>query len=129
MGDIVEEDECIIKGVYVMDKNKDINISANFLKDVSQEDAFKEALGHKKPANLPTELDKMTMVYEEQLEKLIRVRFDVEIFRRLESMEPTNAEWKESRIRSDQIILHRRKTVETIRKHIIEYVNARKTRG
>ena len=93
------------------------NFAKNFVKDIQNEKSFLDALGDEKKYGLIEEMEAMIKVYNEQLESMCRLRFDVEIYTHLEKEDFTN---NKSKISAQGSLDLRRVTVMTIRKQILE---------
>jgi len=92
----------------------------SFKSDAEHSQNFENATKQMVP-DIATELKIMTKVYEEQLEAMIRVRFDAEIFRMLNDISP-NAENAEGVKKSDDVLFNRRIAIAVIRRQIEELV-------
>jgi hypothetical protein len=106
-------------------KADSVNFAEDFNKDMPREEKFLTGFGSDL-TNVPTELELMLKVYNEQLESFIRVRFDSEIFAVLSSENPTNTAYVEDHVKTLKTLALRRKSLAVIRKQIIDVLNASK---
>lgn len=84
-------------------------------KDLERE---KEFLSNVKELGVETEINLMIKVYNEQLEQLVRMRFDSDIYDYWIIAEPGNKEHLEKKAQNSRNMVGKRKIVETIRKQI-----------
>lgn len=104
-----------------------INIDADFLKDIESEKAFirkvaKYRLGevHLNMAGVSNELALMVAAYNEQLNNLVRLRFDSEFFNHLIIAEPLDKTHLDNKNKTGQALEKRRKLILIIRKQIVD---------
>lgn len=101
------------------------DLGPNFMKDMSNEDSFLSKVKIKRSFfdiifgrnKLDTEIESMIRTYNEQLDSMCRLRFDVEIYGIVEQRDLEYNQKKKSAIRALEL---RRVTIEVIRKQIIE---------
>lgn len=103
------------------DTAKNIQVSA-FLKDIMEEEQFLEAVKKGKLSDLQSELKIMVKVYNEQLEQMVRLRVDLELFDYLILAEPQNNQHAQKRSQTAVALTGRRKLVSIVRKQIMERV-------
>lgn len=102
--------------------NKEFNINKIFLKDTRDEEDFLKKLREKDKTileGLATEIKLMKKVYEEQLERLCRLRFDIEIFNILEKIDMA---WNSNRKQAEKGYHEGKLTVEVIREQLIKKI-------
>ena len=92
------------------------NIQELFLKDVVQEQDFLKLIGEEK---IDKQLDLMKKVYAEQLESMVRLRFDIEIFTALMLLEPMNSVHSVDKSKATASLRTRRKVVQIIQQQIV----------
>lgn len=109
------------------------NIDPEYLKDIENEKVFlrdiaKFELGEVKenPIGVSNELSLMVKVYNEQLETLVKLRYDIEILNYLIIAEPLAKEHLDNKGKTMRALVVRRKGILIIRKQISEMTNALK---
>ena len=93
------------------------------------EDKFLEATKkglEKHVDSVVTEVSLMMQVYKEQLEILVRLRIDIDLFDYLILAQPQVTDHAEKRVKTMDAIYKKRYLVKTIRKQIMEKVGIKK---
>lgn len=103
------------------------NFAQDYLDDMKAEAEFLSKLENKPSDEMKSEIDLMVMVYNEQLEGVVRLRFDIEIHDMLMHKEPNEAEHVINKAKSVKALERRRITVKVIRKQILELLKHGKT--
>ncbi len=100
------------------------NFDKAFLEDVVKEDNFLEQTKEldKTDAKPVSELEVMTAIYKEQLDGMMRSRFDVEIFAAYIFLEPNDKTHADSKLKAELNLKKRRKNVGIIRNQIIQHL-------
>jgi hypothetical protein len=100
----------------------------NFLKDITNEREFlSKVLGLKvgeveNQSGFSNGLALLAKVYNEQLDGLVRLRIDVEIFNHLILAEPMDKSHLDNRTKSERALKVRRKSLAVIREQIIKVI-------
>lgn len=87
-----------------------------------EEEKFLEAIKKRKPLELQCELDLLVKVYNEQLEQLVRLGIDIEIFDYLVLAEPQDNQHAQNRVKTMSALKKKRKLIGIVRKQIVERV-------
>ena len=120
MGRIIKEDKCIVRRWINMTEEAKIIVKnsvtdEDFVKDAINEKQLLDIMGDDK--NILTELSVMTKVYNEQIEELVRLRFDGEFFVWACIADP-NDENISNKAKNEAMIKRKRKMIEVIRRQL-----------
>jgi hypothetical protein len=96
----------------------------DFSEDITAEQDFLSKV--KGSYNIESELDLAVKVYNEQLEQLVRMRIDLELYDHLILAEPNEAAHAENKVKTNSMLRRKRKLITLLRSQIVKQVEAKK---
>jgi hypothetical protein len=111
------------KGIVVPGNMQSTN--ETILKDIDKEDRFLEMM-KEKITGIKREKDLILTVYEEQLNQLVRMRVDAELYNFLILSEPSDQKHLQEKVSNERALRVKRRMIEIIREQILQIARAEK---
>lgn len=108
---------------------EEVKTTSNIFDDIIAEEKFLSTAKKGEVYQLESEVDLMVKVYNEQLEQLVRIRIDVELFDYLILAEPTNNQHAQQRSQAVGGLKRKRKLIQVIRNQILQQIVGKEQEG